>query len=147
MNKSANFMILPEFRLILECCKGNTSVEDAIKMKKDELSDMLYDPNYNIIVDIREFETSINATISKSISSFYNFLKELDLTCKVAFLTTKPHQVVLSEMLKRLSERSLNMKIAIFTSLEAAIEFVGFSFKSFELIRDKILALNENTVL
>ena len=47
MKKYANHMILPEFRLILECCKGQASVEDAIHMKKDELSDRLYNPNYN----------------------------------------------------------------------------------------------------
>lgn len=34
MTKHANYMILPEFRLILECCKGQASVEDAISMKK-----------------------------------------------------------------------------------------------------------------
>jgi hypothetical protein len=145
MRKYANFMILPEFRLILECCKGKTSVEDAIKMKKDELSDILYDPDYNIIVDIREFETSIDATISKSISNFYDFLKVLDIKSKVALLTTKPHQVVFSEILKRLSKDSSKIEIAIFSSPEAAIEFIGFSFNNYDLIKHQIIALNENT--
>jgi hypothetical protein len=112
MKKYANFMILPEFRLILECCKGRASVKDAIKMKKEELSDIFYDSNYSIIVDIREFETSIDATISKSISSFYDFLKELEIKSKVALLTTKPHQVVFSEILKRLfKNRNWNILI------------------------------------
>jgi hypothetical protein len=145
MKKYANFMILPEFRLILECCKGKVSVEDAINMKKDELSDILYDPNYNIIVDIREFETSIDATISKSISNFYDFLKELDIKGKVAILTTKPHQVVFSEILKRLVKDSSKIEIAIFSSPVAAIEFIGFSFNNYDFIDNQIIALNENT--
>ena len=114
-------------------------------MKKDELSDILYDPNYNIIVDIREFETSIDATISKSISNFYDFLKELDIKGKVAILTTKPHQVVFSEILKRLSKNSPKIEIAIFSSPEAAIEFIGFSFYNYDLIESQIIALNKNT--
>jgi hypothetical protein len=144
MKKYANFMILPEFRLILECCKGRASVKDAIKMKKEELSDIFYDSNYSIIVDIREFETSIDATISKSISSFYDFLKELEIKSKVALLTTKPHQVVFSEILKRLSKES-SIEIGIFSSPEAAIEFIGFSFNNYDLIKKQIIALNENT--
>jgi hypothetical protein len=145
MKKFANFMILPEFRLILECCKGNTSVEDAIKMKKDEVSDILYDPNFNIIVDIREFETPIEAAISKSISHFHDFLKALEIKGKVAFLTTKPHQVVFSEILKRLGQSSLSLKIEVFSSPEAAIDYFGYSFNHYVLIRHQIIALNNDT--
>jgi hypothetical protein len=104
MKKCVNFMILPEFRLILECCKGKVTVQDAIKMKKDEISDKLYNPDYNVIVDLREFETSVDATISKSISNFNDFLKVIEIKGKVAFLTTSPHQVVFGEILKRLSK-------------------------------------------
>jgi len=138
-------MILPEFRLILECCQGNVSVEDAVQMKKDELTDKLYDPGYNIIVDIREFETSIDATISTSISNFHDFLKGLDLKSNVAFLTTKPHQVVFGEILKRLGAGSLFMEIEIFSSPEAAIDFLGYSINDFESIKNKISALSNNT--
>jgi hypothetical protein len=146
MKKYANFMILPELRLILECCKGKASVEDAIRMKKDELSDKLYSPDYDIIVDIRTFETSIDATIPKSISIFFNFLKELSIKGSVAFLTTEPHQVVMSEMLKRLSSNSLPMDIQIFSTIDAAIDFLGFSLTNYNLINNKIQLLNENTM-
>jgi len=146
MKKYANYIILPEFRLILECCKGQASVEDAINMKKDELSDNLYNPNYNIIVDFQEFETFINITTTESISKFFNFLKGIDIKSKVAFLTTTPHQVVISEILKGLSKDSLTIEIEIFSTAEAAIRFLGFSVDSFDLINNKIIELNKNTV-
>ena len=145
MKGSANYLILPEFRLILECCKGQVSVEDAVKMKKAELSDHLYNPDYDIIVDIQEFETSLNATTTESISDFFDFLKGLDIKSKVAFLTTKPHQVVISEVLKRLSKDSMAIKIETFSTAEAAIRFIGLSMDNFELINSKILELNRNT--
>jgi hypothetical protein len=145
MKQYANYMIVPEFNLILECCKGNTSVEDAINMKKDEIADNLYDAAYNIIVDIREFETSLDSNIAKSMAVFSDFLNKLLIRGKVAFLTTRPHQVVLSELLKRFIKDTLTIEIKIFSSPEAAIKFLGYPITSFELIKYKIAALNMNT--
>jgi hypothetical protein len=139
-------MILPEFRLILECCKGSASVEDAINMKKDEIADNLYNSEYNIIIDFREFEGPLEGTFAKSISIFADFLKKIDIKGKAAFLTTKPHQVVISEMLRRISKDSMSMEIVIFSSPEAAIKYLGYPLTVFELIKYKIEALNMNTV-
>ena len=138
-------MIVPEFSLILECCKGNTSVEDAINMKKDEVADNLYNPAYNIIVDIRDFEAPLNSTIAESMAVFSDFINKLLIKGKVAFLTTRPHQVVLSELLKRFIKDSLSLEIKIFSSPEAAIKFLGYPITSFDLIKYNIAALNMNT--
>jgi hypothetical protein len=145
MKKYANYMILPEFRLILECCKGQASVEDAIYMKKTELSDNLYNPNYNIIVDFQEFETFLDSTINESTLNFYNFLKELDINSKIAFLTAEPYQVVISLILKGLNTNLETFKIEVFSTVEAAIRFLGFPIETFDLINNKIIELNKNT--
>ena len=145
MKKYANYMILPEFRLILECCKGQASVEDAIYMKKTELSDNLYNPKYNIIVDFQEFEAFLDSTISESTIHFYNFLKELDINSKIAILTAEPHQVVISVILKGLNTNLETFKIEVFSTLEAAIRFLGFPLENIDLINNKIKELNKNT--
>jgi hypothetical protein len=145
MKSCTNYMILPELRLIIECCKGEASVEDAINMKKEEISDNLYNPDYNIIVDFQEFETYLNTATTGYISDFFNFLKKLDIKSKIAFLTGKPHQVVISEILKRLCKDFLSIEIEIFSTSEAAIRFLGFSSDNFDLINSKILELNNNT--
>ena len=138
-------MILPELNLILECCRGETTVEAAVSMKKAEMADSLYNPNYDIIVDFQEFETLLGATINESISSFFNFLKEIEIKGKVAFLTKKPSQVVISEILKRLSSRSLTADIETFSTLEGAIRFIGHSMDKLDLINSRISELNKNT--
>jgi len=145
MKKYANYAILPELRLILECCKGPTTVEDAVNMKKEEISNELYNSAYNIIVDIREFETLLNSTTPELISNFFNFLKGLDINSKIAFLTLKPHQVVLSEILKGLFKDISNIEIEIFSTAEAAVRFLGFSADNFDFINEKIIELNKNT--
>jgi hypothetical protein len=145
MKKYANYMILPEFRLILECCKGPASVEDAISMKRAELSDNLYDPDYNIIVDFQEFETPLDSRINEPTWDFYNFLKELDINSKVAFLTAEPHQVVVSLILKELNTNIGAIKIEVFSTVEAALRYLGLPIDDFDLINKKILELNRNT--
>jgi hypothetical protein len=145
MGKYANYMILPEFRLILECCKGMASVEDAINMKKDELSDVLYNPDFNIIVDFREFETNIDSTIKTSTKNFFEFLKGLDMNCKIAILTKVPHQVVISILLKELSANLLSINIEVFSTLEAALTFLGLLANDSDLITNKIIELNKTT--
>jgi hypothetical protein len=144
MKKYADYRILPEFELILECCKGQATVDDALRMKKDELADHLYQPSYHIIVDFREFETFIDSTLTDSITKFFMFLKGIDIKGKVAFLTTNPTQVVISELLKSLSNGSV--KIEIFSTPEAAIRFLGFSDDHIDLILTEITELNRNTL-
>jgi len=146
MEKSANYIILPELKLILECCKGQATPQDIILLKKIELLDKYYRHDYNVIVDFREFENFITSTTNKSILNLLNFLKEIGVKCKVALLTTKPHQVVVTEIIKRLSVDFSTFKFETFSTLEAAIKFVGFSIDCFELINNKLIELNENTV-
>ena len=145
MKKNANYSIMPELGLILECCKGPTSVEDAIVMKKDELENNLYNPAYNIIVDIQDFETSIDATMPESISNFFSFLKGVEISSRIAFLTTKPHQVVFSEILKGLFKKFTKIEIEIFSTSEDVVRFLGYPADSFDLIITKLAELNKNT--
>jgi hypothetical protein len=146
MTKHANYMILPEFRLILECCKGQASVDDAIYMKKTELSDHLYDADYSIIVDFQEFETLLDSSVNASTLNFYDFLKSIDIKSKVAILTAEPHQVVISMILKELSISMGAPKIEVFSTVAAAIRYLGYPTESFNLINNKITELNKITV-
>ena len=145
MKKYANYSIIPELGLILECCKGPTSVEDAVRMKKDEIANNLFNPAYNIIVDIQDFETNLDATMPMSISDFVNFLKEVEVGNRIAILTTKPHQVVFSEILKGLYKDFAKIEIEVFSTAEAAARFLGYSADRFYLINSRLTELNKNT--
>jgi hypothetical protein len=112
-------------------------------MKKAEMADSLYDPDYDIIVDFQEFETLLDGTINESISSFFNFLKEIKINGKVAFLTSKPPEVVISEILKRLTSKSLTVNIETFSTLEAAITILGHSIDNLELINSRLSELKQ----
>jgi len=146
MAKHANYMILPEFRLILECCIGQTSVDDAMYMKKNELADDLYNPDYFIIVDLQEFEASLDSNVNSTTTNFYYFLKGLGLKSKIAILTAAPHQVVISMILKELSASLGEARIEVFSTVSAAIRFLGFPAENLDLINNKIIELNKSTL-
>jgi hypothetical protein len=145
MRKHTNYMILPEVRLILECCKGQASVEEAIAMKNEEIMDSRYNPVYNIIVDFRDFEASMDSKTSEAIMNFFGFLRDLNLKNNVAFLTSEPHQVVISRILKDLSNDISAFRIEIFSTVEAAIRYLGYPAGSFALLDNRIKELNDDT--
>lgn len=141
----ANYMILPELRLILECCRGKASVEDAIYMKKTEMSDNFYNPDYNIIVDFQEFETLLDSATKEMTTNFYYFLKGFEINSRVAILTSKPHQVVISMILRDLNRSSGGFNIEVFSTVKAAIRFIAIPIENFDLINNKIIELSNRT--
>jgi len=144
MNFHAGFLILPELQLILECCKGQTTVEDAITMKKLEMAYESYDPDYNIIVDFRPFESAINQNNINRVGDFVQFLKTLDIKTRISFLTTKPHQVIVAEMMKKLTNNCMLADIEVFSTIEAAANFTGVPAEKIGFVDKKLTELNQS---
>jgi hypothetical protein len=145
MKKKANYMILPELKLILECFKGDATDDESAQMIMAEVSDPLFNPTYNVIVDFREFETFINNTTFESIAAFVHYLKALKVQNKGAFLTTKPHQVVVVEYLKQLFTQQMHLNIEAFSTIEACIKYLGYSDNDLPEIKRNIEKLNKLT--
>jgi hypothetical protein len=141
MKKLTKYIILPEYRLIIQCCKGEVSVDDAITLKQEQLSDKLYNPNYNIIVDLRDLIFTLNSSSICSISKYIDFLKGMILKNKVAILTSNPNQVVLGQMIKQLCSELLFSKYEIFSSLDPALDYVDCPSEDFDFISSKINTL------
>jgi hypothetical protein len=140
--KHLNYRIIPELKLILECCKGQVTVEDAIKMKETQLFDELYDSNYNIIIDFREFVLKLEPQNIKMISILVDFLSQHEIKSKVALLATEPHQVIICEYIKRFG-MNLTINFNTFSTLESAIRFVECPINEIGRINNKIVELNK----
>jgi hypothetical protein len=144
MRRLTNYKILPELKLILECCKGKAQVIDAIDLKKEELLDRDFDPNYNVIVDFREFEIQFKSDVENKIIDFVEFLKGTKTQCRVSLLTDKPNQAVLSQLLKEFGS-ALPINFEIFSTLDGAVLFVKQTMNQFDLINTALEELNRNT--
>jgi hypothetical protein len=114
-------------------------------MKKTESSDDLFNSDYNICVDFREFETKLDSSVKESTMNFFNFLKGLDLNGKIAILATAPHQVVISVILKELSTILRSVRMEVFSTVESALMYLGNPVENLDTINNKILELNRNT--
>lgn len=141
MKNQADFVIIPECKLIIECCKGIVTLEDSLNLKIEELSDPQYNPTYNVIVDLQEVEIPLDSNPNEQITFFANYIKPLSLNCKVAFLTNEPHQVVIGEMLKQMTYEEPDVHIEIFSTLKAAINFLGLSNDKFDSISERLIEL------
>ncbi len=147
MRKNTNYIILPEKKLILDCCKGQATVKDAIDLKKAELSDELYNPAYNIITDFREFDSYINSTNIKTITHFISFLKESGIKGKVAMLSIEPNQMVVCAFLRQLCNELMTIRIEIFSTLKSALRYVECPYEYFNQINDMFIVLNKNIAI
>ena len=147
MKKFAKYIILPEYRLIINWYKGGVSADEAVTMKKEQLSDKLYDSNYNIIVDLRELSFALNSRNICSISKYIDILKDMLLKNKVALLTNTPNQVVLGQMIKQLCSELFLSKYEIFSTLDSALNYVDCPSEDFDIISNKINTLKITTSL
>lgn len=145
MKKKVNYMILPNLKLIIECFKSDVTDDEAAQMIMAEVSNPLYDPTYKAIVDFREFETFIDNTTFESITAFVQYLKALKVQNKGAFLTSKPHQVVVVEYLKQLFTQQMHIDIEAFSTIEACVKYLGYSDNDLPEITRNIEKLNKLT--
>ncbi len=119
----SGYCILEDKSLILECYKGEFTVDELIAIKKRIKQDSDYDPNFNVIQDISEaiFQfpfNELNRLIELS-SEEQNIIHR-----RSCMLTTTPNQVVMSlgyDMLKK----DLPVYIHVCSTLEEALHVVG----------------------
>jgi hypothetical protein len=144
MKNFVNYTILPELKLVLEYYRGDLTTIDVQNLKKKELLDSLYNVKYNIICDFRELESHILPTSEESIRKLLDFFKSLGLRSKVAILTTQPNQVVITELMKRLSMEPMGIHFEPFSTLVSTLDFVDCSMDSLNTIKDRLNELKRD---
>jgi len=142
MLKCVNYLIIPEYKLTLECCYGKVKVDDAIRMKQNQFLDNFYNPNYNIITDFRKLTSIIKRTTFKSINNFIKFLEKSGVQNNIALLAKSPEQVVVATILKQLCLKRLSIEVGVFTTLEAALKFVNVDPDKLPLIERELFKLD-----
>lgn len=142
MNKIASYKIIPGLNLIIEVFGGRITIFDAIELKKREINDKDYNPNFNFIVSINEIDT--DGKQDYDYSKYIDTVKENTRMYGIrrsAILTNTPKQVV-GGVLYELAARELPMNFKIVSTLEAALTWVNLSidYKSIVLENIELLA-------
>jgi len=130
-----SYKILQEKELIIEYVSGEITWKDVIESKKRLIQDENYNPNFDIIDDIRDLD--IHFEDKSEIQEFIDFAnKQSDFlgTRKSAVLKKSPNQFVNSEILFSLN-KSLPISFRTFSTLSAAAKWIGIPIAEIQEIK------------
>jgi hypothetical protein len=138
-NNRCKYRILPERRLIIGCYSGEVNENDIITLKKAILNDEKFSTGFNVLDDYRDvvFVTSAN-----SYDQFLNWFKaSFNWERRSAVLTDTPEQVTNILRFDTIQKSKLPININVFTTLPAALQWLGLSASNTTEIEDIILDL------
>ena len=116
------YKILPEFRLIISCYSGKISEHEIISLKETIKGDKAYNKEYNILDDFSD--TDFNITNDSFTRVLYWLKDNYSADRNSAVLTRTPNQV--ANIMKFIAQKDvkLPMRIKIFSTLIAALNWV-----------------------
>ncbi|AEV32432.1 hypothetical protein Oweho_1436 [Owenweeksia hongkongensis DSM 17368] len=113
------FRILPEHKLIIELCGSSFGLDDYIEFKKREITHPDFNPEYDILSDLRCSNFTVPA---KDVHKMVTFFKEsirLDIDRKGCLLTLEPLQTAYSMLFeKHMTDSIVTWKVCT-TEVEA----------------------------
>jgi len=125
MESIHKYKIIQNMNLIIEYHAGKLCYDEIIKFKTIQSKDDNYNANYNFLVDIREAEIMLSEDQIINIFKFVIDNKIMIGNRKVAQLTSTPNQVVTTILLEK--HNIIPIQTNVFSTMEAAIRFLGFS--------------------
>ncbi|TLX72993.1 hypothetical protein E9993_16130 [Labilibacter sediminis] len=131
--KKLNYLILPELSLIIEYYSGAFHADELIDFKRKIGMDEKYDPNYNVISDIRELSFLFEIDEVQKYMEFIAKNKRYIGARKTAMITSTPSQVVTS-LKFNLLKTNLPIVLDVFSIPETAYAFIGLSSDDAEMV-------------
>jgi hypothetical protein len=146
MNERTSYIILPDLKLIIELFSNSTTINDAIELKKLEIKDVNYDASFNFIVlfiniDLRSTDIT-EIEIKKYVESIKSD-KQIIGNRKSAIIAEKPNQVVLGTLYEMIA-KELPMNFKIFSTIQAAMFWIGLSSEYESIVLKNIEVLKNN---
>ena len=107
---------------------GEFTFEDLLSKVNKIVFHSEYIDAYNILIDIREANfTDFHENVSLLIDYFVKNSSFFNMNRKCSFITTKPQDVVHATlMINKIQETGVEMKFKIFSSEEAALQWMSW---------------------
>ncbi|HER08158.1 MAG TPA: STAS/SEC14 domain-containing protein [Bacteroides sp.] len=138
MSRRCSYRILPDYNLIVSRYEGEISESEIISLKEAITRDDSFNIRYNTLDDFSD--TTFHMTGESNVL-VYNWLRDhYSWRRNSAVLTSTPEQVVNITLFTHIQKYELPMKIKIFSTLEAALQWVRLSTEDIPAIRS---VLNE----
>ena len=118
-----DYRIHTKDRVIIETWPEEFEFKDYKEFKERELIDPDYDPNYNIVSDLRRLKMGFNEKMIEMIVDFISQFPDYFIERKSAIITNSPEQVVNSvAYIQKI--KSTPVDVNIFSTAEAAFKWV-----------------------
>ncbi len=117
------FKIEIKDRIIYETWPEMLSFDDYCKMKNKQFSHQDFDPEFNVITDLRKVDMKFDESFILNIISFIKENPDFMKHKKSALVADSP-QLVASSLFFGQKMRDLTVKVSIFSTLEAAIKWI-----------------------
>jgi len=134
MPKYGSYRIFPKERMIFEYHSGEIVIEDFIRSKEVISSDNEYNPDYDVIIDIRDINIIFNYDDINKLVDFYKTYSPIKGNRKLAFLTKKPQHVVFTTLFSNGIDDTL-VNANFFSTAKAAAGWIINSTISVQIIK------------
>jgi hypothetical protein len=135
-NNLYKYYILKDKNLVIEILKGRFDLSDYMDLKKSQFEDPAYDPNFNLILDIRNIEDILSSEIIKEYTEFIKPVQLFTERIKAAVITDTPSQVTGATLYNLFEDKSIDYRI--FSTLEYALNWMGISNSDLKDINFKL---------
>lgn len=118
------YLIIKEHRLIIELFYGEMDLASYVEFKSRQLKDPEYDPNYNLLTDIRWVGFLFPASEVSLISDYFKSVVDINVELKGCLLSIEPLQTAYSMVYKKhASEGQLQWNVC--TTLQEALRWLN----------------------
>ncbi len=122
MNKNYDYNYDEEHKVLIKNYYGTITLEDIINSWRFAFeNDLIIKGCKGCILDYRNAEMNIEAKVSKQISSFYRENISYFKNQKIAILTNKPHDTMVSMLFRR---EDIGYESRPFSTFKAALDWI-----------------------
>ncbi|MBU8893199.1 MAG: hypothetical protein KOO66_10500 [Bacteroidales bacterium] len=137
MKNYINYVILKDKKLIFEYYYGEIYLNDFIDIHERKSNDKDFNANYNLLIDFRDAEIHLSKKDVLDLVQFHKNSPKLYGSRYAAHITKTPEQVVAGTMFDILNNE-LPIKIKVFSTLVASLDWVGLSIEDKNIIESYI---------
>lgn len=119
------YFIIKDKDLIIEILSGRFELSDYLNFKNSEILDPDFDPNFNIIMDIRNIEDIVSQKMIKEYPEKLRPVQLFNERIKTAVITNTPSQVAGASLYELFENDFFDFKI--FSTIEYALYWIGIN--------------------
>jgi len=146
MKNSAQYIIHPELKVMVEYFSGLVDLNIMIEHRKALIKENLYDPSFNSITDFRDANFNAKRDDVINYAKFTKATPGMIGKRKAAILANTPQQNVITK-LYTLNTQELPFIIEIFYTMEAALNWIDLKSKDMDVIENTLLQMKNSAII